>query len=312
VGLRALDLFCGAGGITRGFLEAGFEVTGLDNSQYVEATFGINNHAAFEKTDLLREIVKQKCDVITGGPPCKPWASINVNMANRRLNHRDHRLVARFFRHVEENKPEMFLFENVPPLQYDVILARHKSKMEKLGYSVEARIVKYSDYGASTARRRLIVFGTKGGSAGTFFKMLEGKTQDASTVKDVIWDLRNFEMNEVADHVWPNLRTIRKYRKYYRTHKYGWYILEWDKPAPSFGNVMKTYILPPGGLDAKPLRVISVREAMSIMGFDRDFRFPDDIGIGQKYQMTVDSVSPVFSQAAAEVIRDMMNGKEGQ
>jgi len=146
-------------------LEAGFEVTGLDNSDCVEATFEENNHAAFEKTDLLRKIVKQECDVITGGPPCKPWSSVNVSLANRRLNHRDHRLVARFFKHVDENRPEMFLFENVPPLQYDVILAKHKKKMEKLGYSVDGRIVKYSDYGAATARRRLIVFGTKTGKA---------------------------------------------------------------------------------------------------------------------------------------------------
>lgn len=307
--MKALDLFCGAGGITRGFLKAKFDVTGIDNSEYVEATFAENNHAEFHNTNLMSQVIKEKCDIITGGPPCKPWASVNVSKLTRRLNHRDHRLVARFFTHIEVNKPEMFLFENVPPLQYDVILRRHIARMRKLEYSVKAGIVKYSDYGAATARRRLIVFGTKEGDAETFFRMLEERKQNPSTVKKVMWDLRNKEKGEVPDHIWPNLKTINKYKKYYRTHKYGWYILEWKKPAPSFGNVMKTYILHPRGFDGKSTRVISVREAMSIMGFDRDFKFPDDIGIGQKYQMTVDSVSPVFSQVAAEVVKAMLKGK---
>lgn len=307
--MKVLDLFCGAGGITRGFLNANFEVTGVDNSEYVEATFAENNHAEFQNANLMSQIIREKCDIITGGPPCKPWASVNVSKETRRLNHQDHRLVARFFTHIEVNKPEMFLFENVPPLQYDVILAKHKTRMRKLGYSVKESIVRYSDYGAATARRRLIVFGIKDGNAETFFKMLENHKREASTVKRVIWDLRNKEREEVADHIWPNLTTINKYKKYYRTHKYGWYILEWKKPAPSFGNVMKTYILHPRGFDGKLTRVISVREAMSIMGFGRGFRFPDHIGIGQKYQMTVDSVSPVFSHVAALVIRDMMKGR---
>lgn len=304
--MKALDLFCGAGGITRGFLKAGFSVKGIDNSDHAQATFAENNHADFHKMNLMTEMIKEKCDVITGGPPCKPWSSVNVSRQTRRLNHMDHRLIAKFFNHVEVNRPEIFLFENVPPLQYDSILARHISRMRKLGYCIADQIVTYSEYGASTARRRLIVFGRMNGNAGTFFEKLEMRKHKPSTVREVIWELREKESGEVADHVWPNLKTIHKYKEYYRTHKYGWYILEWDRPAPSFGNVMKTYILHPQGFNGNATRVISVREAMSIMGFDRDFKFPATVGIGQKYQMTVDSVSPIFSNAAALVIKDML------
>ena len=53
------------------------------------------------------------------------------------------------------------------------------------------------------------------------------------------------QKGEIQDHDYPNFRTIEKYRKYYETGKYGWYKLEWEKPAPSFGNVTKTYILHP-------------------------------------------------------------------
>jgi hypothetical protein len=47
---------------------------------------------------------------------------------------------------------------------------------------------------------------------------------------------------------------------------------------------------------------------MSIMGFDRNFKFPQDTGIGQRYQMTVDSVSPVFSYVSAMVIKEIIGG----
>lgn len=305
--MRVLDLFCGAGGITRGFLRAGFDVTGADNSEHVQRTFEENNHAHFEKANLLKETISEKFDIVTGGPPCKPWSSVNVT--KRRTAHMDHRLISRYFMHVKNGMPRAFLFENVPPLQNDVILRKHIRKMEQLGYSVKDQIVKYSDYGASSARRRLIVFGIRNGTASTFFRMLESRKTFPSTVRDSIEEYKDLGKGEYADHVWPELKTIDKYAEYYQTNQFGWYVLKWDEPAPSFGNVMKTYILHPNGLGNKHTRVISVREAMSIMGFDKTFRFPDGVGMGQRYQMTVDSVSPVFSQVAAEVIQDMLNDK---
>lgn len=305
--MKALDLFCGAGGIAQGFLKAGFDVTGVDNSDSVEATFSVNNHASFVRANLDKENIESNCDVITGGPPCKPWSSVNVK--RRRIDHRDHRLVSHFFRHVQDLSPPAFLFENVPPLQYDPILLKHLKSMEKFGYSVKGEIIKYSDYGAATARKRLIVFGTRKGVADTFFQMLNKRRRRAATVKDAIWDLRHIKRSEVVDHEWPELRTIQKYKKYYESGKFGWYILEWDKPAPSFGNIMKTYILHPFGFSEGKPRVISIREAMLIMGFDRSFQFPSGVGLGHRYQMVVDSVSPVFSYLAAQVIRDFLDDK---
>ena len=47
-------------------------------------------------------------------------------------------------------------------------------------------------------------------------------------------------------------------------------------------------------------------EALLIMGFDDSFRFPDGLGVGLRYQMVVDAVSPTFSYVAAQVIREML------
>jgi DNA (cytosine-5)-methyltransferase 1 len=241
--------------------------------------------------------------VIIGGPSCRPWSP--VNLTRRGKNHKDYRLLSRYFKHIRENKPNMFIMENVPLLAKESVLQWNLKRLRK-SYSVASQIITYSDFGAATKRRRMIIFGTENGDANLFFEKLNDYKKPSKHVKDVIWNLRNKEKGEVRDHDWPELKTIDRYRHYYETGKYGWYILNWDKPAPSFGNVMKTYILHPYGFNGHPTRVISVKEAMLIMGYDADFRFPESFGLGARYQMVVDSVSPVFSRIAATVVKELL------
>jgi DNA (cytosine-5)-methyltransferase 1 len=302
--IKVLDIFCGAGGFSQGFERAGFEVTGVDISEAVGKAFQLNCRSQFLRADLSKVLIKNgSYDIVIGGPPCRPWSAVNTTRRGR--EHRDYCLLSRFFQHVEYHWPEIFVLENVPLLANDKTLKSRVKRLNKEGYSVEGNIVKYSDYGAPTSRHRFILLGTRKGDAKTFFRKLHEHKRVPKTVRDVIWELKDKEKGEVPDHVWPELRTIRKYINYYETGKFGWYILRWDEPAPSFGNVMKTYILHPDAFNGKPERVISVKEALLIMGFGLGFRFPEKFGLGVRYQMAVDAVSPVFSYAAARVAREM-------
>jgi DNA (cytosine-5)-methyltransferase 1 len=206
--------------------------------------------------------------------------------------------------------PRIFLLENVPPLANDASFRGHIEELVERGYSISRKIVNYSDFGAPTKRRRFIVFGSREENSDEFFRKLSNQTCRSRTVKDAIWDLRKKRKGEVPDHFWPELRTINKYRGNYENGKFGWYILKWEEPAPSFGNVMKTYILHPDASNGGPTRVISVKEALLIMGFDETFHFPEGIGMGMRYQMVADSVSPVFSLAAAKVIEGMLSDQD--
>lgn len=299
--MEVLDLFCGIGGFAQGFVKAGFNVTGVDASEIVGRTYELNSKSRFIKADLSNKLIKEKCDILIGGPPCKPWSAVNTT--RRGKSHKDYHLLSRFFRHVEYHLPRIFILENVPLLANDETLRKHIKRLGKRGYSVSGRIIAYSDYGAPTRRHRFILFGTREGDAPVFFDMLSNHAQSPKTVKDAIWKLRDRAKGEIPDHIWPELRTISKYREKYEHGKFGWYILKWNEPAPSFGNVMKTYILHPDAFNSKPPRVISVKEASLIMGFDTNFIFPENVGLGLKYQMIVDAVSPVFSYAVAKVIR---------
>lgn len=303
--MEVLDLFSGGGGLSLGFKRAGFSVTGVDKSEIAGETFKLNNIGDFILADLSKEFIDGYYDLIIGGPPCKPWSTVNI--IRRDIEHPDYVLLSRFFEHIRANRPRAFLMENVPALRNTAVLEQQLKSMIDLGYSVSSQIVRYGDFGAPTMRRRLIVFGSREIDAGIFFMGLLSNRRRPSTVRNAIGFLRGKKRGEVPDHEWPEFKTIKRYMKYYRTGKYGWYILKWDSPSPSFGNIMKTYILHPDSLDGGETRVISVREAWSIMGFDMSFRLPENTGMFARYQMAADSVSPHFSFVAARVIKRILD-----
>jgi DNA (cytosine-5)-methyltransferase 1 len=303
--LRVLDLFSGMGGLSYGFKVEGFDVTGVDKFAHVEKTYRALVGSEFIRMDLEKSSVMGDYDVIVGGPPCRPWSP--VNLARRGATHRDYGLVGRFFDHILTIEPQVFVMENVPFLVRDPEFSRQLDRATSAGYSVDHALVRYSDYGASTRRNRLIVVGLRNGSASELLDQLRSLTVKTKTVRNAIYGLRELEKGEKKDHVWPEFRTIWKYRSKYLTGKFGWRILKWDEPAPSFGNVMKTYTLhPDSDLDAGTYRVVSVLEVSHIMGFNHGFHFPDDVGMGHRYQMLADSVSPVFSASLASIIKGFL------
>lgn len=302
-------MFCGAGGMSSGFKLAGFSVVGVDKSEHAKRTFELNDHGTFKLMDLGKDIFTGNFDLVAGGPPCKPWSA--VNQQNRRSAHDDYGLVDSFFKHVIANDPDAFLLENVLPLKSDEIMEKWVESMTRRKFSVETLNVRYSDYGAATRRRRLLVFGTKMGEASEFVRLLKRRRRANSTVRRRIEYLKKAK-RDVRDHEWPKLNTISSYGPMYRSGKYGWCILPWDDAAPSFGNVMKTYVLHPDSNNGGPRRVISVKEASLIMGFPRKFRFPQDIGMTPRYQMVADMVSPVFARAAARTIKSLLSNDTGK
>jgi DNA (cytosine-5)-methyltransferase 1 len=303
--MKVLDIFCGAGGLADGFKRTGFKVDGVDISEHAGRTYLLNKVGSFLKADLSCEIIDGDYEIIIGGPPCKPWSSVNIR--KRGKMHPDYHLLARYFEHIKYHSPKFFLLENVPPLANDHIYKANIKQLKSICYSVIGKKIIYSDFGAPIRRHRFIVFGARNGDAGLFFEKLSEQKKAAKIVKDVIWHLRDKKKDETNDHVWPELKTIGKYKEYYKTGKYGWYVLDWDQPAPSFGNIMKTYILHPDSFNGRTPRVISVKEAALIMGFDEDFCFPEGLGLGSRYQMIVDAVSPAFSCIAANVIKEIID-----
>ena len=301
--MKVLDLFCGMGGLSLGFARAGFTVKGLDADPHCVSTF---RHAVgeAERFRLGAEIPSEAADILLGGPPCRPWSRLNVQKA--RLEHPDRPLVKAFTDALLALEPKSFLLENVPLLEKDRLFKELVESAKERGYDCESRPVTYSDFGAATSRRRLILFGSRTVNNTDFWDRLEGLKAPATTVGEALRPYWNMEEKAAPDHQWPKLNTIHKYAKKYDEKKFGWYRLEEGKPAPSFGNINKTYTLHPASLNGLGPRVLSVREAMALMGFDDRFAFPEGVPITAKYRMVADTVSPKFSEKCAQVLNHLM------
>jgi DNA (cytosine-5)-methyltransferase 1 len=305
----ALDLFAGIGGFSAGFQENGFSVTGVDHEPVAKLVYEAAGFGVGLTRDLSQEMVVKDACVVLGGPPCRPWSA--VNLQRRRDRHNDHALLGRFFKNVLEIRPLFVLMENVPALGSDSIYKEGVALLRSNGYDLDARILKYDHYGASTRRRRLFTVGVHQTQVGarSFFTLLGSRRCPQSTVRGAIEWLRDVPCGGVPDHDWSRLQTIGNYRHLYVSGKYGWAQLKYDEPAPSFGSVSKTYILhPEAGDDSFPERVVSVREVLAIMGFDMNVAFPHNTPRAKRYQMAANAVSPAVSRAIASVVHQMITG----
>jgi len=171
--LRTIDLFCGAGGITEGFRQAGYQsLYGNDVMKEAIETFALNHPEAIADGRSIEEVDPVKIreqlgllpgelDVLVGGPPCQGFS---INAPERFLNDSRNKLFKHYERFVEEFRPKTFLFENVPGLLSlgDGAVFRLIVKIfTALGYHVTAKILFAAHYGAPQERWRLILLGSR-------------------------------------------------------------------------------------------------------------------------------------------------------
>ncbi len=277
-------------------------MTGVDLNYRAGETFRKNRVGEFLEMDLAARFPDARSEIVVGGPPCRPWSVLNVQ--KRRQDHPDYRLLDRYFRFVGLDRPVCFIMENVMGLGSDPNYLRGLRTLGRRGYAIGSATVRYSDWGAATARHRLFTYGFSDiALRDRFASAVEAQQREPRSVMSAIERFASIPKDGCSDHVWPELRTIDRYAAKYRTSSYGWYQPDPAKPAPSFGNIVKTYILHPwAGKDGFPLRVISIREAMAIMGFPASFRFPQGLAMRVRYQMVADAVSPVYSRVLARAI----------
>ena len=100
-------------------------------------------------------------DIVIGGPPCQPWSETGKNLGSE--DERDG--FPAFIHCVESVRPKLFIAENVKGLSFEKnmdYLSRLVSQFKELGYTVDYRIIRMSDYGVPQNRERLFIVGHNG------------------------------------------------------------------------------------------------------------------------------------------------------
>jgi DNA (cytosine-5)-methyltransferase 1 len=157
-----LDLFCGAGGLSFGFVQAGFEVIcAVDTNDAALKTYEANIGPHVIDQDLSKKWELPTAQIIIGGPPCQGFSSAGLRRAG------DHRnsLVSSFARIVQELQPRAFVFENVEGFLTAEGGERVIELLEpliKVGYCIHLRKINAANYGVPQHRKRVIAIGGLG------------------------------------------------------------------------------------------------------------------------------------------------------
>jgi DNA (cytosine-5)-methyltransferase 1 len=178
---KAVDLFCGAGGMSLGIQMAGFEIElGLDFVKDCEETHKLNfkktpficgNISDIKGSEILDRIGLKKGELtlVSGGPPCQGFSTVNGK--SRFLENPKNKLFVEFVRIIDELSPTWFVMENVTGL-----LSMESGKVKEaifeafkeIGYSIDARVLNAVDYGVPQYRKRAIFIGNNAGLENEF------------------------------------------------------------------------------------------------------------------------------------------------
>ncbi len=338
--VSVVDLFCGAGGLTYGFTQAGLQVeAGIDIDEQARFAYKSNNPGtSFFCWDLSRKNSRSinslfrpgKVRVLAGCAPCKPFSKLT----NGIKKHNDWDLLDYFGRFIRGIVPEIVTMENVPELaeRGREVLDTFLRTLHRLDYTIDWRVVNCSEYGVPQSRRRLVLLASRIGR----ITIPDGSHVDSRrwrTVRQTIGDLRPLGIGEsdpddplhtssmLSDlnvrrlrstphdggtrKEWPNDLILDCHRKksgerYYSIYGRMW----WDRPAPT----MTTLCTGIGnGRFGHPEqdRAITLREAALFQSFPRSYVFwPQDQKLNKSAvsKLIGNAVPPKLAKAIGHAI----------
>lgn len=204
---NVIDLFCGCGGFSKGFQQAGFNVRfGIDFWKDATVTYQHNFPDAVVMNEDITKIDGKKIleltgmsaddvDVIIGGPPCQGFSVSGKRMIDDERN----KLYKSFVELVAELQPKVFVMENVPGLVRlfkGQVAEQVMADFSNIGYKVQMKILSSDNYGVPQQRKRVFFIGVNEAKLGKGIEysypapiMGAGTDVPALTCKDAISDL---------------------------------------------------------------------------------------------------------------------------
>jgi DNA (cytosine-5)-methyltransferase 1 len=260
---RTVDLFCGCGGMSLGFQNAGFNiVAAYDNWEPSLKVYRANfRHPAFS-TDLSTagaadEIAKLRAEVIVGGPPCQDFSSAGTqNEAGARA-----RLTPAFASIVGRCRPRYFVFENVQRAQLAAVYQSVKSILIKEGYGLTEIVLDAAYCGVPQTRKRLFLVGALGAS----HKFLERHLVARLSPKPLT--LREYFRDELGIDYYFRIPTNYSKRAIFSVDEPCKTIRAVDRPMPATYKLHPSDPICPSGTT----RVLTTRERARVQTFPPEF-----------------------------------------
>jgi DNA (cytosine-5)-methyltransferase 1 len=340
----AVDFFCGAGGLTRGLMNAGIPVAmGIDSDERCRKTYIENNRGASFLTADIRDLtfvemrrrlgrVPPEELLFAGCAPCQPFSQQKKSGGDCTRG----TLLGRFGEFVDEFRPGQVLIENVPGIARVPGFSTYRrflKMLEDRGYEYADGVLDAKSYGVPQNRDRYVLIALLD-SRPTLPPPTHGPDlQPYATVRDAIMTYPRIRAGkrhpEIPNHVsadislinmerlrhtprnggdrrsWPTRLVLACHKKEYDGHTDVYGRMRWDKPAPALTGRCHSISNGRYGHPSQN-RAISLREAASLQTFPDDYVF---FGSNKHIALQIGNAVPVkLGEQIARHILALRNG----
>jgi DNA (cytosine-5)-methyltransferase 1 len=345
--ISAVDLFCGAGGLSYGLQKAGIPVVaGVDLDPSCRYPFEANIGSAYIERDV-RDVTAAHLNplwidgalkLLAGCAPCQPFSPYRKGRDTS--DEADWSLLAEFGRIVAESEPDLVTIENVPRMSSAAVFKDFAESLEDLGYEVDWKSCRAADYGLPQTRRRLVLLASKMGP----IKVPPGRLSPSKyrTVRETIGKLPGLAAggSDKADPLhkcrglsalnleriqaskpggtweqWPNRLLSPCHKKASgATFRNVYARMDWDRPAPTITTLAHNFGTGRFGHPAQD-RAISLREAAMLQGFPRKYQFvraKEEVALTKVGRLIGNAVPPPLAEAIGrEAVRHVKRSTAG-
>lgn len=324
--IKAIDLFCGAGGISLGLKNAGVSVVAAaDYMDWAVETHEKNNPECLSVQEDLSEISPtdffekydelniEEIDLVAGGPPCQGFSNANYE---RNIDDERNNLVFRFVDYIKYIQPRYIMMENVPgitSLEDGKYVKEIYEELTETGYNVNFGIINTADYGVPQKRNRFILIGDNEGAAR--FPEPTHSESEYVTVEEAFEGLPDVGVGETSSEVDNHRGSNHQQKTVDRIAKAGW-----GETIPYDNWSQKTRLHPhepaPTVLAGKRInfhkahpefdRGLTVRERARLQSFPDDYVFTGTLT--EQKRQTGNAFPPV---AAEKIISNLLHSDEG-
>jgi DNA (cytosine-5)-methyltransferase 1 len=332
---KAVDLFCGAGGLSEGLRQAGFSVVGAVELDALACSTYRLNHSRVKLWELdIRSISgavmmkslkirRGELDLLAACPPCQGFSTMRTKNGKRRNRDSRNDLIFDVLRLIRSIMPISVMLENVPGLAKNQRYTTFRKALESLGYQIKWDVLNTVNFAVPQRRRRLVLLASRLGKP-----EFAPTASRYRTVRQLIGDLTPPKRSRDPLHNYSVSRSkeiLNRIRKIPQNggsrislgregqlpcHKrldgfrdvYG--RMAWDKPAPT---ITGGCINPSKGRFLHPSanRAITLREAALLQTFPRSYRFSLDRGRYLAALLIGNALPPEFIKRHAMALKKM-------
>lgn len=339
--LTAIDLFCGAGGLTLGLKQAGFSVVaGIELDPIAAESYKMNHTDTFCIQEDIRKVdpkglmkllglKRGELSLLAGCPPCQGFSTLRTYKKERSVSDERNNLLFEYLKFIEIFYPKAIMMENVPALANDWRMQKFKTKLQELGYLItdsSVRVENAADYGVPQRRRRMIMLVIRDQKAPLAPKSKHvsvGECFSKAALKPVGMqnDPLHDKLTKHTDKIQEIIRSIPKdggsrtslpehlvlpcHKRRTNGFRDVYGRMRWNDVAPTITGGCTN---PSKGRYLHPFedRAISLREAALLQTFPIDYKFSFRGGKGRVALMIGNAIPPEFIKRHASILAEIL------